>query len=135
MHSAGHPYNGYVSSILGTVLHVITGNLDVPGGVIGTELVKSDKGGSPTGKQFLGRQVRRTVNGKGVEGKQEELHVDGYGDWAAGWGDVIGDHPRRFLKSVTLKYKPFRGYRYPIKSCALATRSSQALTPTNGSRR
>ena len=50
MQSPGHHYNGYCCSILGTALNVITGNFEAPGVAIDTELVKSDKGGSATGK-------------------------------------------------------------------------------------
>ncbi len=50
MNGIGHHYNGYVASILGTALNVITGNMEVPGGAIDTELVKSDKGGKPRAK-------------------------------------------------------------------------------------
>ena len=55
MHGTGHHYNGYLASIIGTTLNVITGNFDAPGGVIDTELTKSDKGGKATGKDFLKR--------------------------------------------------------------------------------
>ena len=69
MQSPGHHYNGYCASIIGVALNVITGNFDVPGGVIDTELVKSDKGGSATGKQFKKKKVKRMINGKEVEGE------------------------------------------------------------------
>ncbi|NIA28130.1 MAG: molybdopterin-dependent oxidoreductase, partial [Desulfobulbaceae bacterium] len=61
MNGIGHHYNGYVASILGTALNVITGNFDTPGGVIDTELVKASKGGKATGKFFRKRMVKRTV--------------------------------------------------------------------------
>ncbi|MCL4458367.1 MAG: molybdopterin-dependent oxidoreductase [Chloroflexi bacterium] len=130
MNGIGHHYNGYVASILGTALNVITGNFDAPGGGIDTEIVKSDKGGSATGKQFLSRKVKRTVNDKEVEGKQEELHMDGLGDWPAAWDDVVGDYPRRFLEGVTLKQGPFRGHKYPIKAYILRTGNS-VITGSN----
>ena len=115
MNGIGHHYNGYLASIIGTVLNVITGNFDVPGGAIDTELAKSDKGGNATGKQYLSRKTKRTVNGKEIEAEQDKLHMDGYGDWPAAWDDVVGDYPRRFLEGVTLKQGPFRGHKYPIK--------------------
>ncbi|HBH04202.1 MAG: dehydrogenase [Candidatus Rokubacteria bacterium RBG_16_73_20] len=124
MHGTGHHYNGYIASILGTTLNVITGNFDAPGGVIDTELTKSDKGGSATGKSFLARPVKRVVGGKEVQGKQDELHMDSYGDWPAAWDDVVGDYPRRMLKGVTLKQGPFRGRTYPIKAYILRTGNS-----------
>ena len=124
MNGIGHHYNGYIASILGAVLNVITGNLDVPGGGIDTELTKSDKGGSATGGQFLSRKVKRTVNGKEVEATQTELHMDAYGDWPVAYLDgygVVGDYPRRFLEDVTLTQGPFRGYKYPLKAYFLRT--------------
>lgn len=124
MNGIGHHYNGYVASILGTVLNVVTGNFDVPGGVIDTELVKSDKGGKATGKDFLKRKVQRTVDGVVVEAAQEELHMDAYGDWPAGWDDVVGDYPRRFTDGVTLRQGPLAGHRYPIKAYLLRTGNS-----------
>lgn len=121
MCGTGHHFNGYTASILGTVLNVITGNFDTPGGVVDTELTKSDKGGKATGKDALGRKVKRTIDGKEVEGKQEELHMDSYGDWPSAWDDVIGDYPRRFMEGVTLRQGPFRGHSYPIKAYFLRT--------------
>lgn len=130
MHGTGHHYNGYATSIIGTALNVITGNFDAPGGAIDTEIVKSDKGGTATGKQFLSRKVKRRVNGKEVEGKQEELHMDGFGDWPAAWDDVVGDYPRRFLEGVELKQGPFRSHKYPIKAYILRTGNS-VITGSN----
>ena len=121
MQSPGHRYNGSVASILGTALNVITGNMDVPGGAIDTELTKSSKGGSAKGKQFLKRKVKRVVNGVEVEGTQEELNMDRFGDWPAGWDDVVGDYPRRFMEGVSLRYGPFRGHKYPIKAYIIRT--------------
>lgn len=69
MQSSGHHYNGYCASILGVALNVVTGNFDVPGGVIDTEITKSSKGGSATGGFFKDRKVRRIIGGKEVEGK------------------------------------------------------------------
>ncbi len=121
MNGTGHHYNGYVTGVIGTALNVITGNFDVPGGVIDTELTKSSKGGKATGKDFLKRKVKRVINGKEVEGVQEELHMDHYGDWPAAWDDVVGDYPRRFEEGVTLKYGPFKGHKYPIKAFMIRT--------------
>lgn len=116
MQSPGHHYNGYTASILGTVLNIITGNFDAPGGAIDTELAKSDKGGSATGKFYNSREVTRIINGKEVKGKQEELHMDHFGDWPAAWDDVIADHPRRFEQGVEIKFGSLRGHKYPIKA-------------------
>ncbi len=116
MQSPGHHYNGYTASILGTVLNIITGNFDVPGGCIDTELAKANKGGNATGKFFNAREVTRIIDGKEVKASQDELHMDHFGDWPAAWDDVIADHPRRFEQGVELKFGPFRGHKYPIKA-------------------
>jgi thiosulfate reductase/polysulfide reductase chain A len=130
MNGIGHHYNGYVASIIGTALNVITGNMEVPGGAIDTELVKSDKGGKAKGEDFVKREVTRKVNGQDVTGKIEELHMDYYGDWPAAWDDVVGDYPRRFLEGVTLRYGPFRGYKYPIKAFFMRT-GNPVITGSN----
>lgn len=121
MQSPGHHYNGYVASIIGTVLNVITGNFDVPGGAIDTEITKSGKGGNATGKQFKSRKVKRVIDGKEVENEIERLHMDAYSDWPAGWDDVVGDYPRRFLEGVNIHYGPFKGHKYPIKAFFIRT--------------
>ncbi|MDI6728217.1 MAG: molybdopterin-dependent oxidoreductase [Thermodesulfovibrionales bacterium] len=125
MQSPGHHYNGYCASIIGVALNVITGNFDVPGGVIDTELVKSDKGGSATGKQFKNRKVKRTIDGKEVEGEVEHLHMDLFGSkYPAAWDDAVADYPNAFKEGVDIRYGPFRGYHYPIKSYILRTGNS-----------
>lgn len=124
MQSPGHHYNGYVASIIGTALNVITGNFDVPGGAIDTEITKSSKGGKATGKDFKKRLVRRVINGQEVEADIEKLHMDWYGDWPSAWDDVVGDYPRAFMEGVTLKYGPFKGHKYPIKAYILRTGNS-----------
>lgn len=130
MNGIGHHYNGYLASIIGTALNVITGNFDVPGGAIDCEITKSDKGGKATGKDFLKREVTRKVNGVDVTAKQDELHLDFYGDWPAAWDDVVGDYPRRFLEGVTLKQGPFRGHTYPIKGFFIRT-GNPVITGSN----
>lgn len=122
MQSPGHHYNGYCASILGVALNVVTGNFDVPGGVIDTELVKSDKGGSATGKQFKSNKVKRTIAGKEVEGEVEHLHKDGFGSkYPAAWDDVVADYPDVIDRGIELKYGPFRGHKYPMKGLILRT--------------
>lgn len=121
MQSPGHHYNGYVASILGTALNIITGNFDAPGGAIDTEITKCSKGGNATGKQFKSRKVKRVIDGKEVEGEVEKLHMDAFGDWPAAWDDVVGDYPRRFKEGVTLNYGPFKGHHYPIKAFFIRT--------------
>lgn len=41
------------------IFNIITGNFDVPGGAIDTELAKADKGGNATGKFSNSREVTR----------------------------------------------------------------------------
>jgi len=121
MQSPGHHFNGYVCSILGTALNIITGNFDIPGGVIDTEITKASKGGNATGKFFKKREVTKVINGVEVEGEVEHLHMDLFGDWPSAWDDVVGDYPRRFLEGVTLNYGPFKGHKYPIKAFIIRT--------------
>ncbi|OEH84960.1 dehydrogenase [Desulfuribacillus stibiiarsenatis] len=115
MQSPGHHYNGYPASILGTVLNVITGNFDAPGGAIDTEITKWSKGGRGNGGFFDSRKIKRTVNGKEIETEQKYLHMELYGDWPAGWDQVVGNYPNLFRDGVTLKYGPLKGYKYPIR--------------------
>jgi len=122
MQAPGHNYNGYCTAILGTVLNVITGNFDVPGGAIDTELVKASKGGTATGKWMKKRKITRVVNGKEVEGEVEHLHMDGFGSkHPAAWDDSVANYPNAFMDGVELKYGPFRGHKYPIKAFFIRT--------------
>lgn len=122
MQSPGHHYNGYCCSIIGTVLNIITGNFDAPGGAIDTELVKCNKGGPASGSSFKKRKVKRTINGKVVEDEIGKLHMDNYGGrYPAAWDDTVADFPHSFMHGVELKYGPFRGHKYPIKAFILRT--------------
>lgn len=134
MQSPGHHFNGYCCSIIGTVLNVITGNFDAPGGAIDTELVKASKGGNATGKQFTKRKIKRVIDGREVEGEVEHLHMDLFGSkFPAGWDDVVADYPNAMRDGVQVRYGPFRGYRYPIKAYVLRTGNS-VLTATTPAR-
>ena len=125
MQSPGHHFNGYCASIIGVALNVITGNFEVPGGGIDTEIVKSSKGGSATGKQFLKRKVHRTIAGKEIEGEVESLHMDAFGSkFPAAWDDVVADYPDAIENGVEIRYGPFRGLRYPMKAYVLRTGNS-----------
>ena len=125
MQSPGHHYNGYCASIIGVALNVITGNFDAPGGAIDTEIVKSSKGGSATGKQFTKRKVKRVIGGKEVEGEVEKLHMDLFGSkFPAAWDDAVADYPNAFMKGVDIRYGAFRGHKYPIKAYILRTGNS-----------
>lgn len=125
MQSPGHHYNGYCCSIIGTVLNIITGNFDAPGGAIDTELVKSNKGGPATGKQFKKKKVKRVINGKEIESEVEHLHMDLFGSkYPAAWDDSVADYPNAFMKGVNIRYGPFREYHYPTKAYILRTGNS-----------
>jgi len=130
MNGIGHHYNGYIASIIGTALNVITGNMDVRGGAIDTELVKSDKGGNVKGGHFNKREVTKIINGVEVTDEQEKLHMDLYGKWPTGWDDVVGDYPDRFLNGVKLNYGPFKGHEYPIKAFLIRT-GNPVITGSN----
>jgi len=122
MQSPGHHYNGYCCSVLGVALNVITGNFDAPGGVIDCELVKADKGGSATGKQFKSRKIKKMIDGKEVEGEVEHLHKDLFGSkYPAAWDDVVADYPDVIDHDIEIKYGPFRGHKYPMKGFILRT--------------
>lgn len=131
MQSPGHHYNGYCASIIGTVLNIITGNFDVPGGAIDTEIVKSSKGANATGKWMKKRKVTRIINGKEVEGEVEHLHKDLFGDqYPSAWDDVVADIPERIRKGVKIAYGPFKGHSYPFKGYFLRTGNS-VMTASN----
>ncbi|MCB4204887.1 molybdopterin-dependent oxidoreductase [Deferribacterales bacterium Es71-Z0220] len=131
MQSPGHHYNGYCASIIGTVLNVITGNFDAPGGAIDTEIVKASKGGSAKGAQFKKRKIKKVINGKEVEGEVEHLHKDAYGDqYPSAWDDVVADIPDRIFKGVNITYGPFKGHKYPFKGYILRTGNS-LITASN----
>ncbi|MEW6118230.1 MAG: molybdopterin-dependent oxidoreductase [Nitrospirota bacterium] len=125
MQSPGHHYNGYCASILGVALNVVTGNFDVPGGVIDTEITKASKGGSATGGFFKDRKVKRIIGGKEVEGKVGDLHMDLFGSkFPAAWDDSVADYPNAFMEGVDIRYGAFRGHHYPIKAYVLRTGNS-----------
>ncbi len=131
MQSPGHHYNGYCASILGTVLNVITGNFDAPGGAIDTELVKSSKGADTGGDHFKDRKVIRKINGKAAEGKQGELQKDHYGDqYPSGWDDVVANIPYLIRNGINIEYGPFKGHKYPLKHYFLRTGNS-VMTASN----
>jgi anaerobic selenocysteine-containing dehydrogenase len=125
MQSPGHHFNGYCASIIGVALNVITGNFDVPGGAIDTEIVKSSKGGSATGRQFTKRKIKRVIAGKEVEGEVEHLHMDLFGSkFPAAWDDAVAAYPDAMMKGVDIRYGAFRGHKYPIKAYILRTGNS-----------
>ncbi|MBI4843046.1 MAG: molybdopterin-dependent oxidoreductase [Nitrospirae bacterium] len=125
MHGTAHHTNGDVTSILMSAICLITGNIDVPGGVVFIDSQKAKKGIAATGKAFLEREVKRKVSGKNVKGKLSELNKDGYGDYPAAFKGVLADLPRKIREGVKLKHGPFKGYEYPVK--AFVTRAGNPV--------
>src|SRR4030066_663845 len=74
MHGTAHHTNGDVTSILMSALCLITGNVDVPGGLVFIDSQKPKKGTNTSGKEFLDRIVTREINGKPVTGRLSELN-------------------------------------------------------------
>ncbi|MEE8329131.1 MAG: molybdopterin-dependent oxidoreductase [Thermodesulfovibrionia bacterium] len=116
MHGTAHHTNGDVTSVLMTALCLITGNVDVPGGLVFIDSQKAKKGDRTVGKEFLESVVSRKINGIDVSGRLSELNKDSYGDYPASLKGVLADLPARILEGVKLKHGPFRGYRYPVKA-------------------
>jgi anaerobic selenocysteine-containing dehydrogenase/Fe-S-cluster-containing dehydrogenase component len=116
MHGTAHHTNGDVTSILMAALCMITGNIDVPGGVVFTDSLKPKRGIGTAGKDFLEKAVTRKIDGSDVSGKLSELHKDLYGDFPAAWKGVLADLPAKIREGVKLKHGPFRNHRYPVKA-------------------
>jgi thiosulfate reductase/polysulfide reductase chain A len=125
MHGASHHTNGDVSSILMTALCLITGNADIPGGLVFIDSQKPKKGGKTVGKEFLDKVVSRKINGNDVSGKLSELNKDTFGDYPASWKGVLTDLPVKIKKGVRIKFGPFKDYCYPVK--AFVTRAGNPV--------
>lgn len=116
MHGTAHHTNGDVTSILMTTLCLITGNMDVPGGLVFIESQKARKGIGTAGHEFLNRTVTRNINGSAVSGRMSELQKDRAGDYPASWKGVLADIPRKIREGVRLKHGSFKNYHYPVKA-------------------
>ncbi len=116
MHGTAHHTNGDVTSILMTSLCLITGNIDIPGGLVFIDSQKAKKGELASGKNFLDIIVSRNVQGSNVTGKISELHKDLFGDYPAAWKGVLADVPDKIRNGITLKHGPFRSHSYPVKA-------------------
>ncbi len=116
MHGTAHHTNGDVASILSTALCIITGNIDVPGGLVFIDSQKPKRGNRTAGKEFLERILNRTVKGCDVSGKRSELHKDLFGDYPAAWKGVLSDLPQKIREGIRLKQGPFKDYSYPVKA-------------------
>jgi len=116
MHGTAHHTNGDVTSILMSALCLITGNLDVPGGLVFIGAQKPKKGTKTSGNSFLQKTVIRHVNDRELSGKLSELHKDRYGKHMTARKGVVTNHPHAIQKGVFLNHGPFKGYRYPVKA-------------------
>jgi anaerobic selenocysteine-containing dehydrogenase len=125
MHGTAHHTNGDVTSIVMTVLCLITGNIDIPGGLVFIESQKPLKGTRTIGKEFLDKTVIREIDGNDVTGSLSELQKDSYGDYPAAWKGVVADIPQKIREGVLLKHGCFKDYRYPVK--AFITRAGNPM--------
>ncbi len=125
IHGTSHHTNGDVTSILMSALCLITGNVDIPGGLVFIDSQKPKKGTKTVGKEFLDKVVSREISGRQVTGKLSELNKDTFGDYPASWKGVLTDLPVKIKEGVRLKYGPFRDHRYPVK--AFVTRAGNPV--------
>ncbi len=116
MHGTAHHTNGDVTSILMTALCLVTGNVDVPGGLVFIDSQKARKGESTSGKDFLNLAVSRNIKGDEKTGKLSELHKDLFGDFPAAWKGVLSDLPNKIRQGIALKHGPFMYHHYPVKA-------------------
>lgn len=116
MHGTAHHTSGDVTSILMTALCLITGNMDVPGGLVFIDSQKPKKGSVTVGKEFLERTVIRKINGNDASGRLSELNKDLYGDHPAAFKGVITDIPEKIRNGVKIKHGTFKGLNYPVKA-------------------
>lgn len=115
MHGVAHHMAGDLTSTLASVLCAITGNIDVPGGLVFTGLIKPAL--NLISRKINGDcKITRTVDGKVRAGTYQQLHKDLYGDYPFAWKGVLTTIPHNILNGVTLKRGPFDGHTYPIKA-------------------
>ncbi|MBI5098664.1 MAG: molybdopterin-dependent oxidoreductase [Nitrospirae bacterium] len=116
MHGTAHHSNGDVTSILMTALCIITGNIDVPGGLVFIDSQKPKRGSRTIGKDFLETVVSRKINSSDASGRLSDLHKDLSGDYPAAWKGVLADLPKKIREGIKLKHGPFKDYSYPVKA-------------------
>ncbi|WP_165755727.1 molybdopterin-dependent oxidoreductase [Ruminiclostridium hungatei] len=115
MHGGAHHLAGDLTSTLANVLCAITGNIDVPGGLVFTGSVKPAL--DLISRKINGdRKITRAVAGEVRQGTYQQLHKDLYGDYPFAWKGVLSTIPRNILDGVALKRGPFNGHTYPIKA-------------------
>lgn len=132
MHGTAHHTNGDVASVLMMALCLITGNMDRPGGLVFIGAQKPKRGTQTRGIDFLNRTVTRTIDGKSVSGRLEELHKDRYGQYPAAWKGVLTDVPAKIKTGVKMNFGPFKGRRYPLK--ALVVRGGNPVVTSGNTR-
>jgi anaerobic selenocysteine-containing dehydrogenase/Fe-S-cluster-containing hydrogenase component 2 len=125
MHGTAHHTNGDVTSILATVLCLITGNADRPGGLVMMTPHKPKKDLSTSGNEFLSRSVTRKVNGIEKKASLTYLQKDRYGDFPSAMKSVLIDLPAKIRNGIKLSYGPFKGHAYPVK--AFITRAGNPI--------
>lgn len=114
MHGTAHHRDGDIASVLSTVICAITGNIDVPGGLVFSGAVKPSRS-FPSNRMNVGKIVKRRVNGETRNGNIKELHKDIYGDYPYAWKGSVSTIPFDILNGVELKRGTFQGYHYNIK--------------------
>ncbi|TYQ17905.1 UNVERIFIED_CONTAM: anaerobic selenocysteine-containing dehydrogenase [Acetivibrio alkalicellulosi] len=115
MHGGSHHLAGDLTSTLANVICAITGNIDVPGGLVFTGSVKPSL--DLISRKINGDgKITRIVAGEVRHGTYQQLHKDLYGDYPFAWKGVLSTIPRNILDDVTLKRGPFNGHTYPIKA-------------------
>lgn len=115
MHGTAHHLTGEITSILANVIFAITGNIDVPGGLVFSGIIKPLLN-FPSKNINKNPKISRSINGEKKYGTYKELHKDLYGDFPDAWKGTISTIPKNIEKGVTLKRGPFAGYSYPIKA-------------------
>jgi anaerobic selenocysteine-containing dehydrogenase len=116
MHGTAHHTNGDVASILMSALCLLTGNMDRPGGLVFIDSQKTKKGSASTGRDFLEKTVKRSLEGKEREGPLSALNKDFFGGHPAAFKGVLADIPQKIRDGIELRHGPFAGHRYPLKA-------------------
>ncbi|MCG8335530.1 MAG: molybdopterin-dependent oxidoreductase [Proteobacteria bacterium] len=116
MHGTAHHSNGDVTSVLMSALCLVTGNMDVPGGLVFVDSQKVKKGRSAIARENLDRLIVRKIDSDLVSGTIGQLKKDTFGEYPASWKGVLADLPQDIRNQVGLKYGAFKGFRYPIKA-------------------
>lgn len=115
MHGAAHHTDGDITSVLATVLCAVTGNIDVPGGLVFAGTVKP-KLDFPSAKLGNDSVISRVVGGELRSGRISELHKDIYGDYPDAWKGALSITPYHIKNGAEIKRGPFKGLTYPIKA-------------------